>query len=176
MPFVAGGNLQQRIDRVGPLPLIEILSVGVQIAEALVAAHRLGLVHRDIKPANILLDDGGHRVLLSDFGLARRSPSRNPLAKSLHPPTTSFSLGRILALGFAFSMILFAYFNWPAMQREPSVRSTNSFGVQGSNSTTKSKSISPTIPDEMSFDSDIPNRLNEIESKLRAMRAGIVWK
>ena len=71
MPFVAGGNLQQRIDREGPLPLTEVLSVGVQIAEALVAAHRLGLVHRDIKPANILLDDGGHRVLLSDFGLAR---------------------------------------------------------------------------------------------------------
>ena len=71
MPFVAGGNLQQRIDREGPLPLTEVLSVGVQIAGALVAAHRLGLVHRDIKPANILLDDGGHRVLLSDFGLAR---------------------------------------------------------------------------------------------------------
>ncbi len=71
MPFVAGGNLQQRIDREGSLPLSEILSIGVQIAEALVAAHRLGLVHRDIKPANILLDDGGHRVLLSDFGLAR---------------------------------------------------------------------------------------------------------
>ena len=71
MPFVAGGNLQQRIDREGPLPLTEVLSVGVQIAEALVAAHRFGLVHRDIKPANILLDDGGHRVLLSDFGLAR---------------------------------------------------------------------------------------------------------
>lgn len=71
MPFVAGGNLQQRLDREGPLPISEILSVGVQIAEALVAAHRLGLVHRDIKPANILLDEGGHRVLLSDFGLAR---------------------------------------------------------------------------------------------------------
>ena len=71
MPFVAGGNLQQRIDREGSLPLSEILSIGVQIAEALVAAHRLGMVHRDIKPANILLDDGGHRVLLSDFGLAR---------------------------------------------------------------------------------------------------------
>ena len=71
MPYVAGGNLQQRLDQQGPLPLNEILSIGVQIAEALVAAHRLGLVHRDIKPANILLDEGGHRVLLTDFGLAR---------------------------------------------------------------------------------------------------------
>lgn len=71
MPLVAGGNLQQRIDREGPLPLSELLAIGLQIAEGLCAAHRQGLVHRDIKPANILLDEGGHRVMLSDFGLAR---------------------------------------------------------------------------------------------------------
>ncbi len=71
MPYVAGGNLQQRIDREGALPLVEILAIGLQIAEGLAAAHRQGLVHRDIKPANILLDEGGHRVMLSDFGLAR---------------------------------------------------------------------------------------------------------
>ncbi|MCA9191977.1 MAG: protein kinase [Planctomycetales bacterium] len=71
MPLVAGGNLEQRIRSQGPLPLAEILSIAVQIAEALSAAHQQGLIHRDIKPANILLDEGGHRVLLSDFGLAR---------------------------------------------------------------------------------------------------------
>lgn len=71
MPYIAGGNLQQRIDRDGPLPLSEILSIGLQVAEGLVAAHRLALVHRDIKPANILLDEGGHRAMVSDFGLAR---------------------------------------------------------------------------------------------------------
>ncbi len=71
MPFVPGGNLQQRIDREGALPITDILSIAGQLAEALGAAHQLGLVHRDIKPANVLLDEGGHRVMLSDFGLAR---------------------------------------------------------------------------------------------------------
>lgn len=71
MPYIGGGNLQQRIDRDGPLELDELLRIGLQIAEGLAAAHRQGLVHRDIKPANILLEEGGHRVLISDFGLAR---------------------------------------------------------------------------------------------------------
>ncbi len=71
MPLIGGGNLQQKLERTGPLPLVEVLSIGLQIAEALTIAHAQGLVHRDIKPANILLDEGGHRVLLSDFGLAR---------------------------------------------------------------------------------------------------------
>jgi serine/threonine-protein kinase len=71
MPLIGGGNLQQRIDRDGPLDLEDCLRVGLQIAEGLSAAHRQGLIHRDIKPANILLEEGGHRVLISDFGLAR---------------------------------------------------------------------------------------------------------
>lgn len=71
MPYIGGGNLQQRIDRDGPLELDDVLRIGLQIAEGLAAAHRQGVVHRDIKPANILLEEGGHRVLISDFGLAR---------------------------------------------------------------------------------------------------------
>ncbi|MDX1926237.1 MAG: protein kinase [Pirellulaceae bacterium] len=71
MPLVGGGSLQQRIEREGPLPIGDVLSIGLQIAEALIAAHKQGIIHRDIKPANILIDEGGHRVMLSDFGLAR---------------------------------------------------------------------------------------------------------
>jgi len=71
MPLVGGGSLQQRIERDGPLPISDVLSIGLQIAEALIAAHKQGIIHRDIKPANILIDEGGHRVMLSDFGLAR---------------------------------------------------------------------------------------------------------
>lgn len=71
MGFVAGGSLQEKIDRDGPLSLEESLRIAVQIAEGLVAAHAQGLVHRDIKPANIMLESRWQRVLITDFGLAR---------------------------------------------------------------------------------------------------------
>ncbi len=71
MPYARGTNLQKRIDQRGPLPLIEVLRIGHQIALGLAAAHQQGLVHRDIKPANILLSDGIDRLVITDFGLAR---------------------------------------------------------------------------------------------------------
>ncbi len=71
MPYVRGTSLQKRIDQKGPLGLLEILRIGMQVASGLAAAHAQGLVHRDIKPANILLADGVERVTITDFGLAR---------------------------------------------------------------------------------------------------------
>jgi hypothetical protein len=71
MQFVAGTSLQDRLDQSGPLPLAEILRIGMQAASGLAAAHAQGLVHRDVKPANILLENGVERVKLTDFGLAR---------------------------------------------------------------------------------------------------------
>ena len=59
------------LDQQGPLPLERSLSIGLQVAEGLAAAHLQGIVHRDIKPANLLLDEGGFRVMITDFGLAR---------------------------------------------------------------------------------------------------------
>jgi hypothetical protein len=70
MQVVTGESLQERLDRTGPLPLQDIVRIGKQTASGLAAAHAQGLVHRDIKPANILLE-GGSRVRLTDFGLAR---------------------------------------------------------------------------------------------------------
>jgi uncharacterized protein (TIGR03067 family) len=71
MPYVRGASLQMRIDAEGPLPTIDILRIGSQVAAGLTAAHEQGLVHRDIKPANILLEQGVERVAITDFGLAR---------------------------------------------------------------------------------------------------------
>lgn len=70
MPYYSQGSLQARIRELGVLPASEVLRLGVKIAGALEAAHRLGMVHRDIKPANILLTDYGEPAL-SDFGIAR---------------------------------------------------------------------------------------------------------
>jgi hypothetical protein len=71
MQYVAGESLQARLDRTGPLEVVETVCIGLQTASALAAAHAQGLIHRDIKPANLLLENGLARVKITDFGLAR---------------------------------------------------------------------------------------------------------
>ena len=71
MQYVRGESLQTRLDRGGPLELVDIVRIGLQTAVGLAAAHGQGLIHRDIKPANLLLENGLARVKITDFGLAR---------------------------------------------------------------------------------------------------------
>lgn len=73
MQYIAGESLQERVDRLGPLPVDDVLRIGAQIAAGLHAAHQQGLIHRDVKPGNVLLEDTVNRVMISDFGLARAS-------------------------------------------------------------------------------------------------------
>ncbi|HEX3986768.1 MAG TPA: serine/threonine-protein kinase [Acidobacteriaceae bacterium] len=72
MQYVPGQSLDKLIAK-GPASLQLVLSVGIQIADGLSAAHSLGIFHRDLKPANVMLTDGGLAKIL-DFGLARRLP------------------------------------------------------------------------------------------------------
>ncbi len=68
MPFVAGENLRDRLQREGRLPVRDALAIAEDVAAALAAAHARGVVHRDIKPENILLSGG--EALVADFGIA----------------------------------------------------------------------------------------------------------
>ncbi|MFC8847471.1 MULTISPECIES: protein kinase [unclassified Micromonospora] len=67
MELLAGEELEYRLTE-GPLPWPEAVEIGAQVAEALAAAHRLGIVHRDITPANVMMTPVGAKVL--DFGIA----------------------------------------------------------------------------------------------------------
>ncbi|MGV9822920.1 protein kinase domain-containing protein [Nocardia xishanensis] len=69
MPYYSRGSLDARIRTDGPLPLEEVLRLGVKLAGALETAHCADVLHRDVKPANILLTDYGEPAL-TDFGIA----------------------------------------------------------------------------------------------------------
>jgi two-component system LytT family response regulator len=69
MEYVAGEALSVRLAR-GPVAFTELLSVGIQVADALDDAHSKGIVHRDIKPSNLMLTPRGY-VKVLDFGLAK---------------------------------------------------------------------------------------------------------
>lgn len=69
MEFVDGESLRAKVAR-GPLPSADVCRIGVEVAEALAAAHARGIVHRDVTAANIMLTASGH-VKVVDFGLAQ---------------------------------------------------------------------------------------------------------
>ncbi|HYS20698.1 MAG TPA: serine/threonine-protein kinase, partial [Gemmatimonadales bacterium] len=71
MAFVDGEPLSERLKRRGRLPPEEARRILIETADALGAAHALGVIHRDVKPDNILLEGSRGRVVVTDFGIAK---------------------------------------------------------------------------------------------------------
>jgi serine/threonine protein kinase/DNA-binding SARP family transcriptional activator/tetratricopeptide (TPR) repeat protein len=69
MEYVPGGGLNAVLEREPRLPLPRVLSLALDLSDALARAHRLGIVHRDLKPANVLIAENG-TPRLTDFGVA----------------------------------------------------------------------------------------------------------
>jgi serine/threonine protein kinase len=93
MDLIAGRRLSDLI-AAGPLDEQRVAAIGGEVADALAAAHRAGLVHRDVKPDNILITpEGNARVI--DFGLAARATDEHDgCNESIGPVSKGHAAGR----------------------------------------------------------------------------------
>lgn len=96
--FVEGETLRSRLSRSG-LSLSESLNIAIQVADALSAAHKAGIIHRDIKPENIMLRPDGY-VKVLDFGLAKLSEQASPVVAA-EAPTIQVRTGSGIVIGTA---------------------------------------------------------------------------
>jgi len=103
MELLEGETLDKQL-KSGPLPLLRAIEIGIQLADALDAAHKRGIIHRDIKPANIFITQRGQAKIL-DFGLAKLLPEHNGDPGAL--PTADSNATHLTSPGMAVGTIAY---------------------------------------------------------------------
>jgi tetratricopeptide (TPR) repeat protein/predicted Ser/Thr protein kinase len=181
MEYVEGTNLRA-VSRWGPLPVGEVLGLGIQIAQGLREAHRHGIVHRDLKTENVLVTPQG-RAKIADFGVAKRLAdawNEESLTRTDAIVGTYRTMSPEQARGgpvdhrsdlFAFGVLLYEILTGQSPFQGENPLATLDRIVH--HRQTPVREIDPDVPEELSR---IVDRLLEKEPGLRPRSAGEVLK